>query len=234
MFGSVESLLADAASVVQDKRQRAEPEQFAFKGDVEATSTHRLRDWTSALGKRRELAGRHEQICKKPACVEARAELDRACTERDQRVWELQPLRAQLFDVAAQAAGGDAEHSVGVRAIQVALMEILDAGSRRRRRKGRTEERCVFHRPSPILAPILALVTCAHSILHCTADVYTLAPCPRRPATRRVTRWRVTGQRRVTGRRRVTGQRRVTRQRVMGRRATRRRVTGPRATRRRA
>ena len=126
LFGSVESLLADAASVVQDKRQRAEPEQFAFKGDVEATSTHRLRDWTSALGKRRELAGRHEQICKKPACVEARAELDRACTERDQRVWELQPLRAQLFDVAAQAAGGDAEHSVGVRAIQVALMEILD------------------------------------------------------------------------------------------------------------
>ena len=39
---------------------------------------------------------------------------------------ELQLLRGQLLELVTQVSGGDAELGVGVRAIQVALMEILD------------------------------------------------------------------------------------------------------------
>ena len=43
-------------------------------------------------------------LCKKPACVEARAQRDEARAQRDEKLAELQLLRGQLLDLAKQAA----------------------------------------------------------------------------------------------------------------------------------
>lgn len=121
----VDVMMAEVDTVAgRDRRSAATPET------LQATETRgsdglrwRKRATETAPA---ETASDDGALCMKRACVVARAERDQACAGRDKKVAELQLLRGQLFDLAAQVSDSDTELGVCSRAIQVALMEILD------------------------------------------------------------------------------------------------------------
>ena len=120
LFGSTEVILDDVAAFVRDSRKRTAAQHFQPDGAV--------RDKRSADGKRRKLAAcaEDDEPCKKAACVAARAARDTAQAERDDKVAELRALRGHLLELATQTTGGVSSAGVAARAIQAALLEILD------------------------------------------------------------------------------------------------------------
>ena len=118
--------LFESVGVIMEEANMLHPRERRRPARLE--SNEGLRD--RAFGSRRNLplpktAG-HEAECERPDCVASRAERDKACAERDEKVAELAHLRGALHGVASSVAGNDACVGVGVQSIQHALMEILD------------------------------------------------------------------------------------------------------------